>query len=379
MMAGCKSLTDVEKLSDEMNGPVRRMLGINRRVADTTLRDLVCRLEPDALRPALHRIIKAAYRRKALKPQSLPFGMVAMDGKATSIPACDDYFAQPSSGSDDGLVRTITSALVSASARPCIDISPVPASTNEMGHFEQALGQLLQAYPGSGRGRLFELISYDAGACSLRNATLIVEHDLHYLLALNDAQPSLLLEARRLLQQREPSQADACTEDVVGATTVVRRLYLTDEMAGWLEWKHLRTVLRVESERFDREGNRIEHFNRYFLCSFELPRLNPRQWLSAVRAHWGVENNNHHTLDAVFEEDDRLWIVANPKAMVVVAVLRRIAYSILTLYRSVTQRGEEQRTTPWRDLLRWFAQTLLMATAEQLRNLRPRRIQHAPS
>jgi len=94
MMAGCKSLTDVEKLSDEMNGPVRRMLGINRRVADTTLRDLVCRLEPDALRPALHRIIKAAYRRKALKPQSLPFGMVAMDGKATSIPACDDDFAQ---------------------------------------------------------------------------------------------------------------------------------------------------------------------------------------------------------------------------------------------------------------------------------------------
>jgi len=99
-----------------------------------------------------------------------------------------------------------------------------------MGHFEQALGQLHQAYPGSGRGRLFELISYDAGACSLRNATLIVEHDLHDLLALNDAQPSLLLEARRLLQQREPSQADACTEDVVGATTVVRRLYLTDEM-----------------------------------------------------------------------------------------------------------------------------------------------------
>ncbi|MDH5676564.1 MAG: hypothetical protein OEZ06_30880, partial [Myxococcales bacterium] len=63
---------------------------------------------PDALRPALHRIIKAAYRRKALKPQSLPFGMVAMDGKATSIPGCDDDFAQPGSGSDDGLVRTIT-------------------------------------------------------------------------------------------------------------------------------------------------------------------------------------------------------------------------------------------------------------------------------
>jgi len=379
MMAGCKSLAEVEKLSDEMSAPLRRMLGIGRRVADTTLRDLLCRLQPQTLRPALHRLIKAAYRRKALKPQSLPFGMVAMDGKATSIRGCDRDFAQSSRDTKDGLVRTITSALVSAPGRPCIDISPVPARTNEMGHFERALGQLLEAYPGSGRGRLFELISYDAGACSLHNATLIVERGLHYLLALKDAQPSLLLEAQRLLQHREPAQADAWTEDVVGATTVVRRLYLTDEMSGWLDWKHLRTVLRVESETFDRAGNRIEHFNRYFLCSLEVPQLSPQQWLSAVRAHWGVENNNHHTLDTVFEEDDRPWIVADPKAMVVVAVLRRIAYSILTLYRSVTQRGEEQRATPWRDLLRWFAQTLLMTTAEQLRSLRPRRTQHAPS
>jgi hypothetical protein len=42
MLAGAKSLAEVEGLSTRMSTPVRRLFGIQRRVPDTTLRDALC-------------------------------------------------------------------------------------------------------------------------------------------------------------------------------------------------------------------------------------------------------------------------------------------------------------------------------------------------
>jgi hypothetical protein len=106
--------------------------------------------------------------------------------------------------------------------------------------------------------------------------------------------------------------------------------------------------------------------------------LTAAQWLLVVRHHWGVENNCHHTLDTAFEEDDRPWIVSDPRGMLVVALLRRLAYNLLTLFRSVTQRSDERRATPWLDLLRWFYNAIISATDADLAGLRPRPLARAP-
>jgi len=53
-------------------------------------------------------------------------------------------------------------------------------------------------------------------------------------------------------------------------------------------------------------------------------------------------------------------------------LLRRIACNLLALFRSVTQRGELQRQTPWRDLIRWVESTLIAAQANHTAGLRPR-------
>ncbi|HET7752788.1 MAG TPA: ISAs1 family transposase, partial [Anaeromyxobacteraceae bacterium] len=90
--------------------------------------------------------------------------------------------------------------------------------------------------------------------------------------------------------------------------------------------------------------------------------------------HWGVENNNHHTLDTAFAEDDRPWIEADANGMLAVLVLRRIAYTILALYRSVTTRSDEGRATRWRDLMRSIYDALIAATVEQTTNLRRREL-----
>ena len=58
--------------------------------------------------------------------------------------------------------------------------------------------------------------------------------------------------------------------------------------------------------------------------------------------------------------------------MVVVMLLRRIAYNMLALFRTVTQRSEERRQTPWRDMVRWLYQAVIAATTDDLFGLRAR-------
>lgn len=373
LLSGARSLADVEKLSTQLSRPMRRLLGVRRRVPDTTLRDTLCSLEPEALRAPLHAVVGAAYRRKALEPDDLPFGVVSMDGKLFSIPSCDDWYAQRQTASEDGpivgLVRTVTCALTSIQAQPVIDVTSIPAPTNEMGIFEFSLARLCQAYPTLG---LFELVTYDAGACSETNASAVRDRGLHYLFGLKGSQPTLLEEAQRWLGARSEREADETHETVERGQRVVRRLYLGEAMAAPEGWQHLRTVVRVQTETVDcASGKLLRTDEHYFLSSLPRCRLTPAHWLLVIRRHWGVETA-HQALDVSFEEDDHPFIEANPRGALVVAILRRIAYTILTLFRSVTQRSDERRHVPWKELMRDLFVAFLTTTKQQIRDLRPR-------
>lgn len=371
-VAGSKSLAQVEKLTEDMSPAMRRLLGIARAVPDTTLRDALVKVEPTEVRRCLHSVAKAAQRRKALEPDGLPFGVVAMDGKGTATYVWDDKYAQrqPHSAGEgaSGLVRTMTCALISSRVKVCLDAIPVPASTNEMGQFHDSLTSIVSTY---GRGDLFRLITYDAGACSAANGKDVRDYDLHYLFGLEGSQPTLRAEAQRLLAQIPVEKAHAMSEDVNGPWVVTRRVFVSGEMAGF-EWPHLETVLRIRSEKRNQQGTLLESEDRYYISSLPRAELTDEQWLLLVRRHWGVENNCHNTWDTVFEEDDHPWIEADPKGMVVVMLLRRLAYNIMALFRGVTQRSEERRQTPWKDIVRWFYNALIAATASDVADLRER-------
>ena len=375
IVSGCRSTADVEALTDEMSLPMRRVLKIPRRVPDTTLRTTLLGIDPDELRQCIYAQVRTAHRRKALSPTGLPFGQLAIDGKATAIGAWDEKYSQRQRHSAgpgaSGIARTLTAALVSGRAIVCLDAAPIPPATNESGHFPTALEELLEAY---GSLKLFQLISADAGLCSEANARLVTDKGLHYLFGLKEDQPSLLREARRLLRLRRKAEAE--THDVVGKTTVIRRLFTTTELAGFLPWGHLQTVVRVHTEkRCNHTGDVLSQENRYFLSSLPRDALTDEQWLQLVRNHWGVENGCHQTWDKIFREDDKPWIEAGAGACqgtVAVMLLRRIGYNLLALFRSVTQRSEERRQLPWMDLIRRVYNALIAAAAIDIDGLRPR-------
>jgi hypothetical protein len=100
--------------------------------------------------------------------------------------------------------------------------------------------------------------------------------------------------------------------------------------------------------------------------------LTADHWLLVARRHWGVETS-HQILDTAFEQDDHPWIEACPRAALVVAILRRIAYTMLALFRSVTQRSDERRATPWIALMTDFFVALITTTEHELRDPQPLR------
>jgi hypothetical protein len=367
LAAGAHGLGEVEDITEQMTPEMKRWLQIPRRVPDTTLRDALVTVKPELLPSVVHRAVRAAHRRKALAPDVLPIGVVSLDGKVITVPAWDDWYAQRQSSQEDsvrGLVRTVTAVLTSSSARPCIDVTPIPAPTNEMGMFETAFEHVVQAYAGLD---LFRLVTYDAGACSAANALAVRDRGYHYLLGLKGNQPDLLREAQQWLGNK--TDVDATSEDIERGYRLIRRLYLGQATTGPDGWEHIRTVLRVVSEKLDASGRVTATEERYFIASLPSCRLKPDQWLLVIRRHWGVETA-HQVLDVSFKEDRHPIILENPRATVVVAMLRRIAYTLLTLFRSVTQRSDERRNTPWKKLIKSVYRTLMGSDQSTLAGLR---------
>jgi len=208
--------------------------------------------------------------------------------------------------------------------------------------------------------------------CSQANARAVRTYGLDYLFGLKEDQPTLLREAMRLLRRRRAAEAE--TVDVVGKTTVTRRLFTTTELAGFLSWDHLQTAVRVQSEKRDIETDAVlEQEDRYFLSSLS---RDAEQWLLVVRNHWWVENGCHQIWDKILREDDKPWIQAGEgscQGTVVVMLLRRLGFNLLALFRSVTQRSEDKRQTPWKDLIRKVYNALIGATEADTEALRPRR------
>ncbi len=373
MAAGCKSLAETETLSSKFSRSTRRRLGILRRVPDTTMRDLLLALEPSEIRKLLRQLIKTALRSKQIV-HHFPLRVASLDGKGTSSWLLDgnaypENYGQINSKTGRATVRTITACLPFASGVPCIDAHPIPAETNECGVFQGAVDGLLTAY---GRS-LFDVVLYDSGAASLENANYLRANELDYVFCLTDGQPTLRAEAERLLGRAPTETRLAQTVDRDGSERVTRSIWLTDNMKSWLDWTHLQTVVRIECVREDALLGTRTVENRYYISSLKPQSLTAQQWLDLIRRRWAVENECHNTFDRIFEEDKRPWVL-QPRAMVVVQLLRRLVYTMLSVFRSVTQRSDEKRQTPWKSLLGDIADMLKNLVEEAMAGVRRRTV-----
>ncbi len=178
------------------------------------------------------------------------------------------------------------------------------------------------------------IISIDAMGTQKAIAARIVEKDADYVLALKGNQTSLHDDARLFFA--DPVCAASCateTETDAGHGRIEERLCRAAD-AGWLaerhpEWKGLRSLAAITARRIDKKSGAESLETRFYVTSLE---PEPNALLAAVRAHWGVENNLHWTMDVIFDEDR--CRTRKDDSPLNLAVIRHAAFNILKANKS---------------------------------------------
>jgi predicted transposase YbfD/YdcC len=96
------------------------------------------------------------------------------------------------------------------------------------------------------------------------------------------------------------------------------------------EWKKLKTVIKIDSERYIKSEKKSTKETRYYISSLpaDAEKIN-----SAIRKHWFVENKLHWTLDVIFGEDASQKRKKNSAANF--SIINKIAMSLLSKDKTV--------------------------------------------
>lgn len=325
----CASLAELERLSES----------IGERLPDSTLAYTLERINPAPIRKVLRDGVRSMLRSKTLTPKTLPFGVIAIDGKTSWVGGHQgDREAQKQDGRYN--LRWMRAVLTSAPSRPCIDQDVIPAATNEMGYFATFWDAMMRAYS---RTNLFRLVTLDAGYSSKENARIIDDSGVGYVLRIKGEQPTLLQELKRVLTPTRAPDATSKWESNKGRQEQ-RRLFRSNEVADYDGWTHLRQGWLVQT--VVRHKNMCEEvvMERYFISNMLWNSLNPAQILLVVRGHWAIENDCNWTMDVVWKEDTTAWATnakENPRhqPLRTLSWLRLLAYNVLGWLRSVRLRS----------------------------------------
>ena len=170
------------------------------------------------------------------------------------------------------------------------------------------------------------IVTIDAMGCQKEIVSAIAEKEADYLIAVKGNQGNLqeqIQDSFRFLPAVSVSEDTDCGHGRVETRrcSVINDLSLIENRA---EWKNLRTLIKIETERYDKCRQTIQKESRLYISSLEADAdlIN-----KSVRSHWGVENSLHWVLDVAFNEDHSRKRAGN--AAQNFSLINRIALNLL--------------------------------------------------
>ena len=264
------------------------------------------------INPALFSAVFSAWVRKAWPDRP---HLIAIDGKSSR--------RSHDRAQDKGPLHLVSA--FATTSRLVLGQEAVDGKTNELSAIPVLIDRLAE-----GGGLKGALVSIDAIATNAKIAQTITDKGADYLLAVKANQPSLRAETESAFASAR--EIDAYVDHDKGHGRIEQRAVSVIKDVDWLDGERrfpgeLRlpraaTIIRVQSRAELADRCRFE--TRYYISS---AKLSPEQAASAVRGHWGIENQLHWMLDVVFAEDQsRLRKGHGAKNM---AVVRHFAINLI--------------------------------------------------
>ena len=194
------------------------------------------------------------------------------------------------------------------------------------------------------------LVSIDAVATNPTIAAVIRAAGAHYLLAVKANQPTLRAEIEAFFAQARLGTLDTAQDLDKGHGRIEERSIAVAREVDWLSGERrfpgelrlpdVACLVRVASRTELKDRGRFE--TRYYISSAPLTAERAGQ---AVRAHWGIENQLHWTLDVVFRDDlARLRTGHGPENM---AVIKHFALNLLRQAKPTRSLKNRRKLAGW--------------------------------
>jgi predicted transposase YbfD/YdcC len=146
-----------------------------------------------------------------------------------------------------------------------------------------------------------KIVSIDAMGCQKEIAEAIREKKGDYILAVKGNHPYLYDEVRSSFSLLKSTEFSSPTEADHGRIEI-RKYHLINNLkhiSRIEEWKDLKSIIMVESERIIKKTGETKCEKRYFISSLN----DIEKVATGIRSHWGIENKLHWVLDVVMNED----------------------------------------------------------------------------
>jgi predicted transposase YbfD/YdcC len=305
VLSGANSFAAIHEFAIDRRNWFARYLDLTNGIpSEDTLGRVLARLDPAAFEKCLLSWMRAV--------QEVTKGrLVALDGKTVR-------------GSADQETGRAAIHMVSAWATEN-QLSLGQVVVDEKSNEITAIPELLGVLEISGA-----LVTVDAIGCQKEIAARIREKRADYVLAVKPNQPTLYEQVEGAIS--EALEQDA--EDIDEHQTVDKghgrketRTYAIFPAPESVDpedlWRDLSAVGMAISERVDSAG-RHSMETRYYILS---RLVTAREFATAVRGHWGIENNLHWQLDVSFREDE--CRVCRDHGPANLSVIRRFALALL--------------------------------------------------
>lgn len=280
MTSRCDSFTEIQEFGVHRLDWLRKYSAYENGIAShDTIRRVMQHIRPEVMSEALHLIVSE------LKTPLAEREVVSIDGKCLRGVGSDVYMVNVWSNGQ-GL---------------CLSHKRVDEKHNET----VAISELLDLLELTGA-----IITVDALNTQKDLAARIIGEGADYLMALKQNHPTFHSDVQQIFDQYDagnPHRVEVDQHDWLEKNrgrVEQRNCLATDCFNLWGEqtqsgqWASLCSIARVEASRTIKGVTTIE--KRYYLSS-----LPPDAELinRCARAHWGVENSLHWTLDITFDED----------------------------------------------------------------------------